>query len=452
VLYYRGSGANDYVYHPFAPSKPPLGPWDTLGPIQEVSFEENVSYKIPGTNNERNFWIDCAIARINIDSKCCGSTCTHDVIHYAGSIIDLHVGTDDPATPDVHEDNLIADVRSVIDDTGIIGQRVYKVGRSTGKTTGILRLLSSPVEMHSNPDDPNSPTVSALSIMRVDFDPDSDPTHKNCLGHERFGERGDSGSVIVDENRRVIGLVFAAAPETVNGQPAPSGATFACHIYPILDKLKICVEATGNSRGTTRATDGTGTAPAAAVSGDLEDGSSGFAAGHVQGTLPRPAFEPQPVTITDAQREHLLRLREEFRQTPKARELYDVFGKVRREIGYLVRNSRRVKVAWCRNQGPAFLAHTLNHLRGQSDAVPLEANGVSRAELLARMAHVLAAQGSNPLRAAIERYQDELMPILSQARTVQECIALFREDECAAAGVCRAGEVAAAVTETGDEP
>jgi hypothetical protein len=456
VLFYKGSGASDYVYHPFArppQNTPPAGPSDTLGPIQEVSFEENVSYTIPGTDTTRRFWIDCAIARINIDSRCCGSTCTHDVIHYAGSIIDLHVGTDDPATPEVHEDNLIADVRSVIDAPTMVGQRVYKVGRSTGKTTGILRRLAGAVDMRSDPNDPSSPMVSALGVMFVDFDPASEPTtHKNCLGHERFGEHGDSGSVMVDEQRRVIGLVFAASPATVNGQPAPNGSTFVCHIYPVLDKLGICVEATGNSRGTSRATDGTGTAPAATASIELEDASSGFAAERVEGTLLRPALEPQPIAVTDVERERLLRLRDEFRRTPQGRELHYVFGQVRREVGYLVRNSRPVKVAWYRGQGPAFLAHTLNHLRGQSEAVPLEVNGVSRAELLTRMARVLSEHGSNPLRAAIERYQDDLLPILSSAATVHECVALFRESETAAAPEPhRAGELAAAVRERDDQ-
>jgi hypothetical protein len=88
-----------------------------------------------------------------------------------------------------------------------------------------------------------------------------------------------------------------------------------------------------------------------------------------------------------------------------------------------------VKVAWHRTEGPAFFAHVLNHLRGESGSIPLAVNGVTRGMMLERMAAALATHGSNPLRDAVERYRDELMPILATAHTVDECIARFREME-----------------------
>jgi len=46
-------------------------------------------------------------------------------------------------------------------------------------------------------------------------------------------------------------------------------------------------------------------------------------------------------------------------------------------------------------------------------------------QLLSRMADALAAHGSIPLRAAVERHRDALLPILATATTIPEAIALL---------------------------
>ena len=435
VLYASGAGANDYVHHPFAPPPPgqnPAGRGEPLGHIQELAFERNVLWSDSPQHNPWSYYLDCATARINIDSKCWRSTCTKDHIHYSPTIVDLDLGTDDPATPQ-HENQMIADVRNVDNDSSIIGKTVYKVGRTTGKTAGIVRSVSSSLYVASDPNDPNSPTVEAQLLIEIDFAATT-ATPTNCLNNERFAEKGDSGSIVVDENRNAIGLLAIGPTKASDQLPPPKKwPAWACHIVPVLDSLGICIPTSGgSSHGSCTATDGSGLGPAAPhapVAGspagfDFSGASiaSPLAAG--EGGAERPA-------ITDAERDRMLGFRDRLVATRTGRELHDSFVLVRRELGYLVRNSRPVKVVWHRNHGPAFFAHILNHLKGDSPAVPLEIDGVSRFDFLDRMGKVLAAHGSNPLRAAIARWRVELLSTLASATDGDDCLRAIAETDSA---------------------
>jgi len=426
VLFAFGADEDDYIYHPFAPSPDTNrfqtpGDVNVLGPTQKAAFLQNVSFTPPGQSTASDFYVDCAIARIDIDSKCCNSTCTKDVIKTApGSIIDLQV----------NGVNTLSEVRSIAAIPSAVGEQVFKVGRTTGRTVGVIRLINAPVTV---PAVSGSPSFTGRNTIQIDLDTSAGAA-VNCKGNERFTEEGDSGAVVVDQQGRVIGLHSLGAPP---GSPSkfPSNA---CHIMPVLDILGICIPTTaGTSHGSCQATDGSGTAPAPASAATLVPAGSGPAFTEQQGvgllSAPvEPAATPGLVALSDAERDRMLRLRDELRRTQRGRDLHEIFGQVRREVGYLVRNRRQVMIAWHRCEGPAFLAYTIKHLQGRIDAVPTEVNGVTRAQLLSRMARVLVEHGSNPLRAAIERYRDELMPILSGATTVHECLALLEEPAPAA--------------------
>ncbi len=430
VLYANGTRAEDYIYHPFPPSPDTSkfqapGPSHTLGPIQPASFYGDVPFTVPGNATPVNCFVDCAIARIDIDSKCCDSTCTKDVIECSESIIDLQV----------NGVNTISDVRSVINDPSIIGKKVFKVGRTTSKTIGIVRLINAPVTAPPDPSNPGGPQVSGCNTIEIDIDPTSvDPTSQkkgiNCKGNARFTEKGDSGAVVLDEQGRVIGLhSLGSSP----GDPTTSPSN-ACHILPVLDNLGICIPTTsGTSHGSSRATDGSGIAPLAeSVSGPAisdERGANGMQ--DEDAVLARSSGFSEPPPVTDEEVRRLHELRGAFRTTRKGRELHAVFAQVRREIGYLVRNCRPVKVAWHRNKGPAFLAHMLNHLKSQEDQMPDEVDGVSLSTLLMRMGEVLSLHGSRPLRASIEQHGDDLMAMLASGNRAQDYIAYLQRRESA---------------------
>ena len=441
VMYANGAVANDYINHPFAPV--PLGSnfvspgtVRSLGPIQGPPFQENVTATVPdvtpGTTVQDTFFIDCAFARLNIDSKCGDSTCTQDTVHYREAVTDLAL----------NGVNTLSDVRSIARDPSIVTvlganeagrPRVFKVGRTTGRTVGIVRSINSPMSV-KDPNDPNAQPVQCQNIIEIGFDTASAPA--NCKGNTWFSERGDSGSILVDDANRVIGLVFGG-PDPADPNTTATTTSIACHILPVLDKLGICIPVTtGTSHGSSRATDGSGIGPAIITPetlgpGDfpIPDGEFRFAgAGSAVVAARSPGF-PDPVPISGEELDHLRELVAALRTTAKGRELHDTFANVRREIGYLIRNCRPVKVVWHRNKGPAFFAHMLNHLKGYTVVMPREVNGISGELFLTRMADVLCAHGSNPLRMAIEQYRSELLAMIPSVHSAQDCIAYLRENE-----------------------
>lgn len=414
VLWSATQGAGHYVYHPKHPSAGT--PSNSLGPVQEAAKMDNVTSIVPdnaGNPVQDSFYIDCATARIDIDSTCCGSTCTKDTTTYTESVIDLQVNGVNTIS-DVH--SIVYDLAAVVPTgpAGPTGPFVYKVGRTTGLTRGIVRHVGHAGQFDVDPPVAGSVPIVAVNMIAIEFDPTSTVSHLNCHSQPRFSERGDSGSLLVDGSGRAVGLVNGGTKAGSPGTPL----SFACHILPVLDYLGVCIPTTtGTSHGSSRATDGSGLA--LGPMGDFVPGDSTIQfAGAAAGAAPAPTL----LSVTDTQRDHMLELRERFRATPRGPELHEVFAQVRREVGYLVRNSRRVKVVWHRGQGPAFLAHTLNHLRGASATIPTEVDGVARAELLEQMGVALSTYGSIPLREAVERYRDVLLPILSTAETVDEAI------------------------------
>jgi hypothetical protein len=424
VLFTPWVGADGYAYHPFAPGEP--GPSHALGPVQSPGFKGNVPVRVPDPANPgqfivEDFYVDCAIARIDIDSKCfSGSTCTHDTIKYDEAITDLQV----------NGANTIADVRDVSRDPSIICTednpcRVFKVGRTTGRTKGYVTQVNGSFPAARDANIPDSVPIEASNGIEIWFDWNSTSDGLNCMGVNSFAEQGDSGAVVFDEQGRAIGLV-CSIPDVRN--PMTPRGVHACHIKPVLDSLNICIGSAGTSHGSSHATDGSGVAPAVVAAQDAAPaGHIAFASGRSE--IVPGLTAPRPVSEEEAR--HMRELLAAFRETRLGPALHAAFAEVRREIGYLVRNSRPVKLAWHRHKGPAFLAHVLNHVAGETDRVPHAIDGVTRGALLVRMREALAAHGSNPLRQALARHGDDLLAMLTRAdcHGVADCLAWLREKE-----------------------
>lgn len=422
VLYFGGQSAGDYIYHPFPPPPPGFTSTDpsrALGPIAALSYYGDESYTPPGAASPRNFFLDCATARILIDSKCLGTTCTRDVIRTSpSSIIDLQLNGVDT----------ISDVRSVIDDLAFVNQIVFKVGRTTGKTRGIVRRIDIGGTMPGDFNNNNSPTIPTSNVIEIDWDPASTANGLNCNGNPLFAEHGDSGSLVVDEQNRAVGLVY--------GVPPPNSTTGlsigACHILPVLEKLGFCIPVTpipalpvvtGISRCSCSATDGTGLAALPTTTGI----GGGLASAINNGAIDHGLIQPEP--LTEKQEERLTHLLEALRSTARGRELHAAFAHIRREISYLVRNVRPVTVTWHRNKGPAFFAVFLKHLRGDVDVFPHEMNGVRLSTLLDKMEPVLLENGSNPLKKIIGQYGDDIKAMLLSGNDVQGFIDYLEKKE-----------------------
>jgi hypothetical protein len=187
---------------------------------------------------------------------------------------------------------------------------------------------------------------------------------------------------------------------------------------PVLDALNISIISEGTSHGSTSATDGSGV--------------------DVARSEPDPALFPDGQIVftaaTDPEQQHMRALLHDLRSTRKGRALHDLYARFSREAGYLIRNHKLVKVAWHRHKGPAFLAHVLNHLRGHSERVPREVDGVTAHTLLVKMAEVLMRHGSHELRRAIEEHYDEGLQLLGEQEVLsaRDCIERLQKKEAAA--------------------
>lgn len=101
---------------------------------------------------------------------------------------------------------------------------VHKVGRTTGQTKG--RLTAFDID--------NVRVEYDLGVLRFDNQIEIEGS-----GNKAFSDSGDSGSLIVDDSLRAIGLLFAGGD--VGGSNG-KGLTYANPIGTVLDALKVDLE------------------------------------------------------------------------------------------------------------------------------------------------------------------------------------------------------------------
>lgn len=418
VLFHDESDIKSVVHHPSAPASGDTTSSQVIAMIEVDGIRREVEHRATRSDGviiPIDCYIDCAIARLDLASRCCGIRCSKDNVKYDTGIIDLH--------PTDSTRNRITDVRDISLDAGIVlgsddlatatdANRVVKVGRTTGRTVGIVTHVNSAAL--------NGPDIVS-GFIEVELDPASTPGGVNCKGNDLFIEHGDSGSLVLDMNYRAIGLAFGSQPR--DGRIR----SFVCHIVPVLDQLHICIPtASGTAHGSSGATDGSGIALYGGSAEQLHDDGSVLFSGHLAtgtATPPQPRLAPR-IALDDG----IERFLDALGETAEGRQLLDDFARTRLELTYLVRRQRQVKVTWHRNRGPAFLTGLLDHLQGKSAQIPLVIDGVSLSTLLTRMEAVLLAYGSRELRAALERQRDRLMG-WAYAETAGECIATLRFTE-----------------------
>ena len=101
------------------------------------------------------------------------------------------------------------------------GLRVAKVGRTTGTTRG--RVTAFEVD----------DVVVSYDLGDIRFD---DQIEIEGAGSKSFSDGGDSGSLIVDEDRLAIAQLFAG---TDTGGRNGKGLTYASPIQAVLDSLRV---------------------------------------------------------------------------------------------------------------------------------------------------------------------------------------------------------------------
>jgi hypothetical protein len=203
-----------------------------------------------------------------------------------------------------------------------------------------------------------------------------------------FAEPGDSGSVVVDKDRKVVGLIIRHySPSDFinhyksNNLPVPIALQITAHvaivtpITNVLAHLNVTIPAGYK-----------GVAPARGE--------------NLQLVMP-DSSRPDSLNVEPA----LERLRRQLIASRHGKIIVAKIGKHRSESSRLVSTVRRATVAWHRNQGPAFIQHCIRNLRDPSHVIPTTINGANRATLLNAMADVFLQFGSEALRRDVRRYR-----------------------------------------------
>jgi hypothetical protein len=313
--------------------------------------------------------VDAGIAKIDVSSccHCCG-------IHYSNEIDGLNAAGGPP------HGTIVSDA------TANVGMRVFKVGAGTLRTEGRVVDTGYPsFDLHIGAQ--GFTFVGQMAIQNVNT-------------AVQFSDVGDSGSVVIDEFNRIVGLVFAGGKDAAS---VPTGfVTLANQISDVLTALNIRIPYSSDVKVT--------------AGGALAD-------------VPRvvEARIPEPYRA----------LRERMEQRERTALIFGLGKQHAGEIMRLINHCRPVTVAWHRSQGPALLATLMGAVRDGHHRIPARVKGVALHEALERMREVLAKHGSASLRATMERREAEAIIEATRDRVdlneVLERLAADREAELAGA-------------------
>ena len=252
------------------------------------------------------------------------------------------------------------------------GETVFKYGRTSKKTQGQIINDNAAYETSSSV---FNTTFNRVGIIKINPTPPPDSTIL------KFMKGGDSGSVLVNEHNKVIGLLYSS-------DFAPPYHAGAFHIAPILERLKITIldstfPSTANKTGV----------PLSAVAG----------------TPPSMSLQ-----------ETLSQLEGELSKYKEGQRIFDLFKVHRIELLELVRTNREVMAAWHRYQGPAYLAHIARSIRRENKPVPDRIKGVSLQNLLLKMTTVLQRNGSVQLSKTVNENYLNIAQILSHGKSLED--------------------------------
>jgi hypothetical protein len=226
-----------------------------------------------------------------------------------------------------------------------------------------------------------------------------------------FAWHGDSGSVVVDDNRKVVALVtkVETRPLVVLGLPVafgvPTGIGLASHIFPIVHALQ------------------------------LNPSSAVVVSASPTGGMPGAIRPGQPLSVDDPDQDladSWAAFEDALADTDRGRRLLALVREHHREVRALIDHHRPVTVTWHRNKGPGFVAALIDAARTKSSTVPTLVAGHSLETLLERMADVLARFGTPELRAAIAETRDAVLDSVRGRDSFVAVVAALAGDATAA--------------------
>jgi hypothetical protein len=379
VLAAQGAAKGDKIYQPQlriqggVPIITRMEDIHPIGSIEDLGVRENRNYTYADGTGTGKYFLDCATAKIATDYS---SWCkTNKGVNLKNLIrgLDLPDLRPSPPAPPQPRPPLswidgIARVRPQdLPPAGAPPYLVYKVGRTTGRTVGKIKAANEPVT------DNATGLVQENCILIENVGP-------NCEGGTKFALKGDSGSVIVNSDRRIVGLLF--------GGDTTLGTGHGCHIHPVLDRMGITLISPGNR-----------------------------ILGSSEGTL----FDAEmSVDGCGADVTRAAELREEILQSERGRAYTVLVERHREEVVYLVNSVRPVTVAWHRARGPDYLAHAAHASHHAGHTVPRRLAGVGRDEALASLQEAFERHGTASLRADLAEHAEELRRLVDEVDDIEQ--------------------------------
>ena len=349
--------AGDKIYQP-APTAVPLVQLGDL-PARPTDEVDKVGVL---RRKEISSTCDGAIAAIDVSSccNCCGIECTNEIV---GLSKDNH--------PPLN--TIVGDEKA----TG--GMVVYKVGQSSGRTEGRVIDDNYP-KFDIKKDGTTYSFTNQIAIQHVN-------------PNKPFSVHGDSGSVIINEQNKIVGLLFASGKNVeVKGVVRPL-VTIANHISDVLTELKIRIPYS---------------AEVFVIAGQtLTD---------VPTTFEAPVPEPYRV------------LRERLQQNDVTAKLFAIGKRHREEVTYLVNHCRPVTVAWRRAEGPALLATIMGAVRDGHYQLPASIRGITPPELLERMRVALGQHGSAALKETMNSLEVDWKELFASCDNLHDLIERIARD------------------------
>jgi hypothetical protein len=233
-------------------------------------------------------------------------------------------------------------------------------------------------------------------------------TRKLRFKGTRCSDKGDSGSVWIDDLGAVVGLHFAGSEQRVlttssgtSFVAVPTGRARACHIHAVFQRLDL--------------------QPADAIEVGPKP-TSGASVAVPPDPIPDVSFPPASAQALDARLEHL-----EAVLTHSAQGMR-LLAAVRRhwdEVATLLHHRRRVTVAWHRHKGPAFTAAFMRGLQEAVPRFPSEIGGHRLPDLLRAMHRALIEEGSEDLQRCLSDEGPSLLALAERARGFEELAALL---------------------------
>jgi hypothetical protein len=351
VLYGTSGRTGDKVYQPPPTSIPPVELGDL--PVRPTDDADKIAVL---RRQEISNSVDGAIAAIDVSSccHCCG-------IHFSNEIMGLSVSGRPP------RNTIVGDERAVS------GMTVFKVGKSTGRTEGVVI-------------DDNHPSFDIIKEGHT-YSFAGQIAIQNVDNTKPFSMHGDSGSVIINLQNKIVGLLFASAKKVqVKGVQRPFIGV-ANHISDVLTALKIRIRYSQDVK---------------VIAGEtLTD---------------TPAILEAPIP------ESYQALRKRLQRNDVTTKLFAIGQRHSDEVTYLVNHCRPVTVVWRRAEGPALLAVIMGAVREGNYRLPANVKGVAPVDCLQRMRNVLSEHGSAALKKTMDSAEVDLKEIFANCDNLNDLI------------------------------